>query len=69
MWDVVAASGVLFPEILAPATKEKLRVIVSGKNEGAIVRDETGNEIYIYKQFKNDDPNLFYMKVADILTD
>lgn len=68
MWDVVAASGVLFPEILEPPIVEKLCVIVSGIDEGALVRDETGREVHVYKEFLNNDPAIFYRKVADTLS-
>lgn len=68
MWDVVAASGVLFPEILSHPAVEKLRVIVSGTDEGAIIRDEAGREVHVYKEFQNNDPAIFYQKVADTLS-
>lgn len=69
MWDVVAASGILFPEILNPPVKERLRVGLQGSEEGALIRDESGREVLVYKQFKSNDVNLFYKKVADILAD
>jgi len=68
MWDVVAAAGILFPEVLAPAVKEKLRVEVGVKDPGALVKDVQGREIFVYKAFKSGDPSQFYETVADILT-
>lgn len=68
MWDVVAAAGVLFPEVLNPPVKEKLRVGLYGKEEGTLFRDESGRDVFVYKEFKNNDPNIFYEEVAKVLT-
>lgn len=68
MWDVVAASGILFPEVLNPAVKERLRVGLQGKEEGVLLRDELGREVFVYKEFKNNDPHIFYTEVANVLT-
>lgn len=68
MWDVVAAAGILFPDVLNPAVKEKLRVGLKGKEEGVLIRDELGREVFVYSEFKNKDPNIFYTEVADALT-
>lgn len=68
MWDVVAAAGVFFPEIFNPPVKEKISVEITGQKEGALVRKESGREVFVYKEFKNQDPNLFYEAVAKTLT-
>ncbi len=68
MWDVVAASGILFPEILNPPVKERLRVGLTGREEGVLIKDPIGREVFVYKQFRNNDVNMFYAKVANILT-
>lgn len=69
MWDVVAAGGVLFPHVFAAPDKEYLRVEAEPASSlrGAILRDIKGREVFVYKQFKDGDVNLFYNAVADTL--
>lgn len=68
MWDVVAAAGVLFPHVLQPPVKENLRVETGFKNHGAFFRDNQGREVFVYKAFKDNDPNHFYEAVANTLS-
>lgn len=69
MWDVVAAAGGIFPEVFDRPIKMKLRVEVSGKDVGALVRDPNGRELQVYMTFMNNDPNLFYETVANALAE
>lgn len=68
MWDVVAAAGVLFPEVLELPVKEILRIEIGFKEQGALLRDDQGREVFVYKEFKNNDPAIFYETVANLLT-
>lgn len=69
MWDVAAAAGVLFPEVLELPVKEKLRIDLRFEEQGALVRDDRGREVFVYKKFKDNDPNNFYKAVANLLTE
>jgi len=69
MWDVVAAAGILFPEVLKLPDREKLRVDVSFRNQGAVLRDDQGREVFVYKEFKDNNPIHFYEAVANLLTE
>lgn len=69
MWDVVSAAGVLFPEVLEPAVKERLRIGLTEKDQGAFIKDPAGREVFVYKDFKNGNVNYFYEAVANLLWD
>lgn len=68
MWDVVTAAGILCPEVLEPPMREKLRVELGFKEHGALMKDDQGREVFVYKEFKDNDPRNFYEAVANLLT-
>jgi len=69
MWDVVAAAGILCPEVLESPIREKLRLEIGFKEHGALVKDDQGREVFIYKEFKDNEPRNFYEAVANLLTE
>lgn len=69
MWDVVAAAGVLFPDLFLAPRLEKLNVGLHLPNEGALFRDPEGREVFVYSKFKSGGPDEFYRQVAKTLSD
>lgn len=65
MWDVVAAVGLLRPDVFEAPEKCRVKVDYEGRME----RNETGREVLFYRTFKGGNPQIFYETVAALVAE